>query len=213
MSDCPLCGARSSQFYEDKKRRYLQCEHCKLVFVPKIFHLNQNEEKTEYDKHQNSPKDKGYRDFLARIVEPLRARLDASAVGLDFGCGPGPTLAVMFHEAGYRVANYDPLYFPDTAALKNQYDFVCATEVWEHLRTPRETLEQLWACLKPGGHLGVMTKLVIDVDAFSRWHYKNDPTHIVFFSRPTLKFLAKKWHADLEYLAGDAFIFVKNKPV
>jgi hypothetical protein len=38
-------------------------------------------------------------------------------------------------------------------------------------------LERLWGCLRDGGRLGIMTKLVPNQDLFSEWHYKNDLTH------------------------------------
>ncbi|GIS59730.1 MAG: hypothetical protein CM1200mP2_19550 [Planctomycetaceae bacterium] len=42
---------------------------------------------------------------------------------------------------------------------------------------PGEELDRLWGCLSPGGVLGIMTKRVLDHEAFSRWHYKkrSDP--------------------------------------
>lgn len=87
----------------------------------------------------------------------------------------------MFEEQGAQVSLFDKFYYPDDSVLAKQYDFVTATEVWEHLSDPRLNLELLWQCVKPGGVLGVMTKLVRDAEAFKSWHYKNDPTHIIFF--------------------------------
>ena len=52
-----------------------------------------------------------------------------------------------------------------------------------------------------------MTKLVIDAEAFSRWHYKNDQTHISFFSRETLQWLATHYQAELNFFANDVAIF------
>jgi hypothetical protein len=52
-----------------------------------------------------------------------------------------------------------------------------------------------------------MTKRVIDVAAFSRWHYKNDPTHICFYSEATLKWLAAKYHLQMELIDKDVAIF------
>jgi hypothetical protein len=91
----------------------------------------------------------------------------------------------MLGEAGHRVSLYDPFYQPDRAALSARYAFITATEVVEHLHRPGQELELLWSLLEPGGWLGIMTKLVIDREAFRHWHYKNDPTHVCFFSRTT----------------------------
>jgi len=49
--------------------------------------------------------DPRYRRFLARLAEPLIAHLPKGARGLDFGCGPGPTLSLMLREAGFACAD------------------------------------------------------------------------------------------------------------
>lgn len=179
------------------------------MFVPAEYHLPALAEKAEYDKHENDPEDTRYRDFLNRLVEPFSRRLAAGASGLDFGCGPRPAIKPMLAEKGLAVANYDIYFFPDDALLMKRYDFVTATEVVEHLRQPRQTLDKVWDCVNAGGHLGLMTKLVRDKTSFARWHYKNDPTHICFFSLPTMNWLAKQWNAEFTRFAEDAFSFQK----
>lgn len=200
---------QAALFYTDKRRSYYQCGCCQLVFVPSQYWLSAKSEKKEYDKHINTPEDAGYRAFLNRIFTPVFSRLPPNAKGLDFGCGPGPTLSVMFEEQGVQVNLFDKFYYPDTSVLANQYDFVTATEVWEHLSEPCISLDLQWQCVKPGGLLGVMTKLVRDAEAFKSWHYKNDPTHIIFFSPATLRYLADKWAATLDMVAADSFVFTK----
>lgn len=188
---CPLClNHQTLHFHTDKQRDYLQCQVCDLVFVPKQQLLTAEEEKSQYDLHQNSPADTGYRQFLSRLVEPLKERLSATAQGLDFGCGPGPTISIMMSEAGISMVNYDPFYANHPELLKRNYDFITSTEVFEHLHQPSEVLPLLINILKPGGTLGIMTKRWIDKDAFSRWHYKNDPTHVCFYSDRTFEWIA-----------------------
>ena len=70
-------------------------------------------------------------------------------------------------------------------------------------------LTRLWRQLRPGGYLGLMTKLVIDCDAFSRWPYKNDATHVCFFSRETLDWWGAQRGATPEFVAADAILFRK----
>lgn len=207
---CPLCEATQTlPFYQDT-RDYFRCAVCELVFVlPKVF-LSPLEEKTVYDHHENSPQDSRYRQFLSRIFEPLSQQLATQSSGLDFGSGPGPTLNVMFEEAGHRMEIYDPFYSPDSALLQRQYDFITATEVVEHLHHPRLELDRLWACLKPNGLLGIMTKRVDDLSSFSNWHYKNDPTHVCFFSLATFRWLAKHWDATLTVPEKDVVIFQRS---
>ena len=104
---------------------------------------------------------------------------------------------------------YDIFYQPERSVLSGQYDFITATEVLEHLSDPRAELQQLWQLLRPGGLLGLMTKLVINQQRFASWHYINDPTHITFFSRNSLGWLAEALGAQLEILGQDVAILQK----
>ena len=116
----------------------------------------------------------------------------------------------MFEEAGHPMVIYDPFYAPTTECLNTQYDFVTASEVVEHFRDPHQDLKLLWSLVKPGGLLGIMTKLALDRQAFDRWHYKDDPTHISFFSVATLRWLASSWNASLELVGADVALWTKG---
>jgi len=201
----------SDLFYSDSFRDYYRCSQCNLIHVPPSEYLTKEAELAEYNKHQNSPEDKGYRKFLGRLFIPLSSRLGSDSLGLDFGCGPGPTLSVMFEEAGYIMSLYDPFYATDRSVLKNQYDFITATEVVEHLHSPAFELNLLWSLLKPGGWLGIMTKLALDKEAFTPWHYKDDPTHVCFFSKETMEWLASIWKTKPLYFGNDVILFQKSK--
>lgn len=208
---CPLCDSlQVSKFHTDKRRHYLRCEQCALVFVPSRFWLSAENERKHYDWHENDPTDVRYRKFLSRLFTPLLGYLKEGDRGLDFGSGPGPTLSVMLEEVGFEVATYDPFFANDPSVFEQPYDFVTATEVFEHLFRPKLELERLLSILKPNGILGIMTKLVIDQTKFANWHYKNDPTHVIFFSNQTLIWVANQYHLTLTLVAPDAFIFQKQ---
>jgi hypothetical protein len=207
---CPLCQSSTvSDFFADKRRVYSRCDECLLIFVPSTFFLSPEAEKAEYDLHENSADDPGYRLFLSRVFEPTLARIFPGSSGLDFGSGPGPTLSKMFEEAGHRMAIYDIFYADDRSVFEQRYDFITATEVVEHLHRPRSTLDMLWGCLKAGGVLSIMTKLVRDREAFARWHYKNDMTHVAFFSRETFEWVATHWRAELTIVGADVIVLNK----
>ena len=208
---CPLCrGNTHEEYYQDRRRNYFVCRRCHLVFVPSTQYLSETDEKTAYDHHQNSPTDPEYRRFLSRLFRPLEDRLAPNSHGLDFGSGPGPTLSMMLEEIGHTVTLYDHFYAHNSAALHQLYDFITATEVVEHLHDPATILSQLWTILKPGGYLGLMTKLVRDQDAFATWHYKNDLTHVRFYSRSTFQWVAAQWQADLTFVGNDVMLFRKK---
>jgi SAM-dependent methyltransferase len=209
-NSCPLCLTEgSAAYYEDWQRPYLQCSTCQLVFVPPAYYLSAADEKAQYDLHQNSPDDPDYRRFLSRLFNPIQARLTPRSHGLDFGSGPGPTLSQMFTEAGHEMTLYDVFYAKDESVWEKQYDFITASEVVEHLHLPEKELARLWNCLKPGGTLGLMTKLVLNRQAFSQWHYKNDRTHICFFSSQTFTWLGSQWGRPPTFVGQDVIVFAK----
>lgn len=208
---CPLCHEEThNEYFHDRRRNYFVCGSCHLIFVPPAQYLAEADEKAAYDHHQNSPTDPDYRRFLSRLFLPLQDRVVPKSHGLDFGAGPGPTLSVMFEEIGHTVTLYDHFYAKNPDALLQTYDFITATEVVEHLHNPATILTKLWTLLKPGGYLGLMTKLVQDQESFARWHYKNDLTHVCFFSKTTFEWLADQWQAELEFFHNDVICFSKQ---
>lgn len=210
LESCPLCANIAvTAYYHDKTRSYLCCSRCQLVFVPRAFHLSPTDERAVYDQHQNNPNDQGYRKFLSRLAEPLLEKLAPNSFGLDFGSGPGPTLSLILEEKGHKVAIYDPFYAPDKQALAGHYDFITSTEVVEHLAVPGEELDRLWGLLKNGGYLGLMTKQVTRRESFDSWHYKNDPTHISFFSKHSFEYLGAKWGSTPIFIGADVILFRK----
>jgi len=205
--NCPLCAVGSLRFFhEDARRRYLWCSRCDLVSVDPTQLPTPDVERTEYDLHQNRVDDSKYRAFLSRAFEPLVARVKPRAKGLDFGCGPGPALAAMFREAGYEMAVYDPIYAPDISVLRQKYDFVTCTEVIEHVHRPQQIWAQLVSMLKPPGCLLIMTQRVTSPEAFRHWRYKDDVTHVGFYSERTFRFLASAHGCSLALPGPDVAI-------
>jgi hypothetical protein len=58
--------------------------------------------------------------------------------------------------------------------------------------------------------MGVMTKRVLSKTRFDSWHYKNDPTHVCFFSESTFEFLAQKSQLTVEFPTADIAVFRKQ---
>jgi Methyltransferase domain len=208
---CPLCHTTDiHHFSRIRERDYVSCRTCRLMFVPAEQHISADEEKSRYDQHNNHPDDPDYRAFLSRIFVPMQQRLNPGSCGLDFGSGPGPTLSLMFEEAGHRMAIYDHFYAPTSSTLDQPYDFITATEVMEHLHRPGFELERLWSLLNPGGLLGVMTQLVPESTPFADWYYIKDPTHVCFFSSSTCEWLAEHWQAELAFPGKNVMLFQKR---
>jgi len=161
------------------------------MFLDPAQRLDPEAEKARYDSHQNDPTDDRYVGFLKRLAIPLSERLLPGARGLDYGCGPGPTMSAMLAEKGFHVDNYDPFYFPDESLLSKTYDFISCSETVEHFFQPRREFERLSRLLRPGGSLGIMTEFLNDMDAFAEWWYHRDPTHVCFYSVKTLDWIAE----------------------
>lgn len=209
QSPCPLCQSETAAFWQDKFREYRRCGNCDLISVPSRDWLSEKDEKAVYDLHENDVDDAGYQRFLSRLADPLLERLPSGSRGLDFGCGPGPALAQMLERRGHNVDLYDLYYYPRHSVWQTRYQFITATEVVEHLKQPGQELLRLWELLESGGLLGIMTKKARDLEAFRRWHYKNDQTHIVFFSEVTFDYVCRWLKAELVYSSADVAILKK----
>ncbi|WP_347259047.1 class I SAM-dependent methyltransferase [Methylocaldum sp.] len=79
------------------------------------------------------------------------------------------------------------------------YDFVTCTEVAEYFHQPSREFRRLDALLRPGGWLALMTCFQSDDTRFADWHYRRDPTHVVFYREATLRRLAGRhgWHCEI----------------
>ena len=187
----------------------MQCLNCEFVFVPSQYHLSEPEERNRYDTHNNNPEDRRYRQFLSQLTEPLNELISSDSYGLDFGCGPGPTLSLMMQEKGHQMDLYDKFYARDQSVFEGTFDFITLTEVIEHLCDPVFELERLASILKPKGILAVMTQtLTQDID-FDSWYYKNDPSHIGFYNDKSLTGLASLLGLKIT-LFSDRVIFFKK---
>ena len=205
---CLLCESKNNRFFfRDKFRAYRRCNVCSIIFVPKRFHVSKQVEKARYEEHDNDPNNAGYRQFLQRIAEPIKARFAKGASGLDFGSGPTPLLAEILEAAGFQMEIYDLFYQTNRSVFERRYDFIVSTEVFEHLREPLRELENLFAMLKQNGVLAVMTQVYNDLTDFSDWHYKNDRTHICFYSVETFGWLSKYFGVSYAQIEDDIFIF------
>ena len=210
---CPVCLSSSIRFFLTADGRdYWRCKDCAATFLtpsqlptPAVAHAH-------YLQHDNQLADTRYRQFLSRLAQPLLACLPPSQSGLDYGCGPGPALACMLREAGHAVALYDPFFHPEPAALTQTYDFITCTEVAEHFHQPADEFARLDRLLRPGGCLAIMTCFQTDDERFAAWHYRRDPTHVVFYRKETFLHLAGRYSWRCEIPAKDIVLMHKRVP-
>lgn len=209
---CPVCRAPALRpFVSVAGRAYSRCDVCHATLLDRVHWLDSAAERAHYGLHENDPADARYRAFLSRFSEPFLAQLDPASLILDYGCGPGPALAAMLEEAGHTVQLYDPCYYPDAAVLDGPYDAIACTETTEHFHAPAVEFDRLGAMLRPGGWLGVMTCFQTDDDRFAAWHYRTDPTHVVFYREATLRHVATQRGWRFECPAKDV-AFMRRPP-
>lgn len=197
---CPVCRTPSpSHVLRVDGRDYWRCQACEARFLDPNQRPGPRDERTHYLLHENDPGDPRYRKFLSKFTKPLLEKLDPGCSGLDYGCGPGPALAAMMREAGHHMALYDPFFFSGSEPLARSYDFIACTETAEHFHHPAEEFDRLDAMLRPGGWLGVMTCFQTDDALFANWHYRKDPTHVVFYRETTFEMIAAQrgWSCEI----------------
>lgn len=205
---CPLCQERTTAaFAVVDNRRYHRCRHCDLTFLDPSQRPSAAAERAEYDLHQNDPDDPRYRRHLAKLTEPLLRGVPPGAEGLDFGSGPGPTIAVMLGEQGFRVRNYDPFFAPDRAVLERRYDFITCTETAEHFHEPAREFALFQRLLRPGGRLGVMTTMLTDAIDFQKWWYRREISHVSFYGSQTFDWLGRHHGWSTTILLPSVVIF------
>ena len=209
--NCRVCGCKDTRvlLVDREGRKYHRCETCTATFLDPSGFLTAEAELAHYLTHENDVNDQGYRTYLAKLANPLLARLQPNSTGLDFGCGPASALAAMLQEAGHSMSNYDPFFAADASPLDETYDFVTCTETIEHFHRPDVEFNRLCGLVRPGGLLAVMTIFQTDDALFENWRYRHDPTHVVFYREQTFKFLAAKLHMTCEIIAKDVVFLTR----
>lgn len=208
---CPLCKSPEPfQQSTDRINRPLNCcDHCSLVFVDSPYLLEPDDEKLMYRLHNNSIEDEAYVQFLMQAIEPALKFITPNGAGLDYGCGPGPTLNQLLQAKGYACGYYDPLFFPELPP--GPFDFVFATECFEHFHRPSKELEQITQLLKPGGYLIAMTRFWHTFEDFAQWHYASDPTHVSFYHQRTFEYIAQAYGFQIVFSDQKRIIILKKE--
>lgn len=204
--NCPLCCFNESSIFYKSEKEYLKCYVCELVFLNYSYRLDSNKEKKVYEAHQNIPEDLRYQDFLKKLVSPLKGYIKKGSLGLDYGCGPGPAMPLLFKDYECEIVNYDPYFFP-ISLDELKFDFIVCTEAMEHMFNPNEELKKIVSLLGYKGVFGLMTEMCPSKDLFDKWYYKNDPTHVCFYSKETMSWIAKKFNLELLMSNDSIWIF------
>ena len=207
---CPLCYSKAPRHFTTiDNKQYWRCDLCCLTFLSPNHHLDDTAEIARYHLHQNDPADSRYRKFLSRLSNHLVPRLSHNAEGLDYGCGPGPTLSVMLEELDFRMNIYDPFFAPQIDVLERTYDFITCTETVEHFYQPGAEFQKFDGLLRRTGWLAVMTEILGNDADFATWWYHREPTHVCFYKRETMVWIATQYTWKVEHPRKNVTLFYK----
>ncbi|UZO80466.1 class I SAM-dependent methyltransferase [Aquimarina sp. ERC-38] len=171
--------------------------------------MSAQQEKERYLLHNNNPKDSGYRKFLQPIVDHVTTHYMATANGLDFGSGPIPAMEILLREKKYKITSYDPYFTATSLSQTTTYDFIIVCEVMEHFKNPAKEFSLLYSLLQTGGELICKTSLFNINTDFKNWWYKNDPTHVFFYTETTLQVILNQYKFKKLKIMKDYFILQK----
>lgn len=172
------------------------CEHFGISFKP-----TQKWFETLANNHRKTPLRPSY--TANQSIESLQ--------GIDIGCGVTPVLALQLNSLGFTMAVYDKYFadYPDN--MTQTYDLIVSTETIEHIWEAKQTWAKWVSCLKDNGVMVIMTKRVTSKEAFAKWHYIHDPTHICFYSEVTARYLADLHKLDVAFYSNDIMLFTRQK--
>jgi hypothetical protein len=197
---CTLCGSKKVSKINSLSqplRLYYSCDECHLIFTDPKHHLSREEEKNRY-LVTSQQQDKSVHDHdLHEIIDPALKYITPEMKGLDYGCGPEPLLSEILTEKSFRCYNYDPLF--DFGHPEEVYDYIFATECLENFFVPANDLHKIDELLKIGGYLFVTTAQTPKIENFDKWSYKDEPTHVSFYSKATFDYIAKKFNYNIVY--------------
>lgn len=209
--ECILCKSENTQLLDIKNdpRYYFYCEECSLIFTDPYFHLEPESERKRYLEHDNGLHQQGYVKFLERIIKPSLQYLTPRMKGLDYGCGPEPTLSKLLAQRGIRCYDYDPFF--DFDHPLEVYDFIFVTECLEHFYHPLVEWQNLSELIKIDGILGIMTEQWESLEAFQNWYYKRDLTHVCFYHQKTFEYISHQFGYDILYRDRNRSLILKKK--
>jgi len=207
---CRLCHNTMTFFAHERKRDYYRCSFCDSIQMDHNAIISYEMEKHRYDQHNNDIHDLGYQAFVSPITDYIFKHYTKDQKGLDFGAGPGPVIAKMLRGRQYDIVLYDPYFHQNDDVLKQTYDYIIACEVIEHFNQAHHAFQQLKTLTDEKTEWIFMTQIYEDSIDFSTWHYKNDETHVIFYTKKTLAYLKTLYNWKRLIIDGRLIIFTNH---
>lgn len=213
--NCRICETDSSFFYGDV-RSFYKCPSCALIFT------NETADNAAAEKHYKSQWNNADDDFWKQQVDALVGVIQKYKMPmgrlLDFGSGSGE-ITKEFQRRGIEAEPLDPMI---NGLLKDQnysykFDVVVGVEVIEHLPNMWEELKEIENHLSHDGIMLFTTNITEpfinssnEVDVFKAWWYKDDPTHVSFFSNKSIFRLAEIMHYTADIYGTQLFVLKRQ---
>ncbi len=209
---CSVCGSNEIRpFMLVGDKYYWTCNICKARILSCKHWLSKKEEFKYYQTHENISSDPAYQRFAAQLALPILDKLILNSSGLDFGCGPDSALSAILRQHGHNMTVYDPFFFPDKNSLKKTYDFIVCSEAAEHFHQPAKEFKKFNRLLNENGWIGIMTNFQTENARFKNWHYRRDPTHVVFYRKETFEVIGKQFRWTAYFPSRNVVIFQKTR--
>ena len=211
MKICTVCKNNKIEFFLNiENLDYWQCKLCKATMLNPIHYISSNKEKKHYLKHNNEIDDTRYRDFLTNLIEPLKDKICVNDIGLDYGCGYAPALADILKKDGFNIELYDPFFFKNENIFFRKFNFITCSEVVEHFFKPYEEFNMIDTLLTSNSWFAIMTSFMTEDYLFKNWHYRRDPTHVVFYKKRTFKIIANQRNWKINFPSKNIVLFNKK---
>lgn len=200
--NCKICQEPTIAFFDDYMTcRTYHCRECELIFKDEEAIITEERELKVYQQHNNTEENLGYvamfQDFIDKTITPNADRIETA---LDFGSGPNPVLAGILEKNGIKTDHYDKFFSPQKVYQDKRYDLITSTEVLEHISDIQGVMRLFSDHLNPNGYLALMTQFHDnDQEAYLKWWYRRDPTHILFFRPKSFDLLARQHGFTLRY--------------
>ncbi len=188
-----------------------------------------SEQKQRYLLHSNDlgfhGEHNGYRTYLERYVETVlcyeRTKKEEKSIYslFDYGSGPTPALVQLLKEYNckfvfkndVKIKHWDPFFYPDGDFFENGADIVFCLEVIEHFENPLEGFRGLAKSCAQGGLIAIQTQLAPNTfEDFEKWWYKEDSTHVSFYTLNSIEECAKQVGLHFEDAKNGVFFLRKN---
>ncbi len=211
MNRCTVCKSSNINFFlKSGKLVYWECNVCDSKFLDTKNYVSKSDEKKHYLKHNNLITDLNYKNFLLKLIKPVKEKISTSDIGLDYGCGFAPALANIFKSYGFRVELFDPFFFPNNDVLLKKYKFITCSEVVEHFFNPYDEFNKINNLLDNNSWFGVMTTFLPKDELFENWYYRRDPTHVVFYKKKTFQYIGYERNWQVFFPSENIVLFYKK---